>query len=393
LLSGYTITDVGQITQSFPFSPAVFGLRGGINNAPNVQVVGEAANGHAYVWDSVHGMQDLGTVGTDSQSQAFRINDSGQVVGYSDTETMHCDKYGDCYYVYKSNSAFLWDDVHGMKNLGNNGVSGINAAGEVSGTTQNAAIWSGSWTQIGSLGGSSGGGAINDYGQVAGSSSLSSKSSTSDAFLWTPSTPDGKSGTMVDLGISGNPLAINGQGAVVGRSVYFAFLWSPSAPNSVTGHLVDLPSIDGISTVAYGINDSGVIVGDATAGAGGMHAVVWQPDATGNYTTSDLNALIPAGTGWDLQGADGINKRGQIVVEATRDGGLTYHALLLTPAVTAASTTVATAAPALAQPATVLVASPADAGLMPAVAAGSLFDVAVEQLMAGPQHRKHPEPL
>jgi hypothetical protein len=59
-------------------------------------------------------------------------------------------------------------------------------------------------------------------------------------------------------------------------------------------------------------------------------AVVWQPSTNGGYTLSDLNNLIPAGTGWLLTRADGVNDSGQIVAEATN--GTSYHALLLTPA-------------------------------------------------------------
>src|SRR5262249_23742971 len=75
LLSSYDLTVIGAIPESNA------SLAAGINNASVVQVVGQNVNGHAYLWDNVHRMQDLGTVGTDAQGAAFGVNDAGQVAG------------------------------------------------------------------------------------------------------------------------------------------------------------------------------------------------------------------------------------------------------------------------------------------------------------------------
>ena len=53
----------------------------GIRSA-ETQTGGE--NSHAFLYDSTNGMKDLGTLGG-TNSYAYSINDSGQVVGYSDT--------------------------------------------------------------------------------------------------------------------------------------------------------------------------------------------------------------------------------------------------------------------------------------------------------------------
>src|SRR5437588_786187 len=104
---------------------------GAINAAG--QVVGEAktASGyyHAFLWDAVNGMKDLGTLGGRSNSVAYGINAAGQVVGY--------------FTVLDWTHAFLWDAVNGMKDLGTLGGNsssafGINAAGQVVGGAKTA---------------------------------------------------------------------------------------------------------------------------------------------------------------------------------------------------------------------------------------------------------------
>jgi probable HAF family extracellular repeat protein len=89
----------------------------GIND--NGQVVGDSTNTdykyHAFLWDSVHGMQDIG-VGT-----AYDINNAGQVVGYNWP------------------SAFIWDAEHGTQTV--DGVArlyAINNRGDSAGITNHS---------------------------------------------------------------------------------------------------------------------------------------------------------------------------------------------------------------------------------------------------------------
>jgi probable HAF family extracellular repeat protein len=333
LPSRYTITDIGPIQ---PNSST------GMNNAAVVQVVGTTTTGQAFLWDSVHGMQDLGTVGTDQLGAAFAVNDTGQVAGWSYTETFEINKqHPDGYYVITSQHAFLWTSASGLKSIGKTEVpSGINASGELSGTIGNtvAGLWTGTWTKLGTLGGSytySWSGGINNFGQVVGASLTATD--VERAFLWTPSTSGGQSGTMQDLGTFGTNSwanAINSQGYVAGVSGDLSwtphpFLWRPTTANGTSGTLINLGGGD--LGDAYAINSSAVVVGDFTpTGTQQMDAALWQPGTNGAYTVSDLNSLIPTGTGWALISADAINDRGQIVVEATQANG-PVHALLLTP--------------------------------------------------------------
>ena len=80
---------------------------------------------------------------------------------------------------------------------------------------------------------------------------------------------------------------------------------------------------------SYGgdINDSGVVVGTMRAGGGSRTATrTSSPTASG----TNLNSLIPSGSGLHLAFARGINNAGQIVGTAFDAQGR-YHAFLLTP--------------------------------------------------------------
>jgi probable HAF family extracellular repeat protein len=349
LLSSYTVTDLGTLPTDQTSAGRVT-----LNNASGVQVVGQNPSDHTYLWDAVHGAQDLGTVGRDAESAPLSINDSGQVVGLSYTETLKVDKHnGYSYYVDTSLHAFLATSAGGMQNIGNDDIaSGINKSGEVVGTLNNnqqAALWSGGhWTGLGTLGGSSSDGfGINDYGQAVGMSYIAAPTGyiINHAFLWTPATPGSTKGAMTDLGALNNTLgfdtsiasAINAQGMVTGQTVisdsgwYHAFVWSPSTPNGTKGTMVDLGALDGVYSLGNSINSSGTVVGGSTDGTAGGHAVIWTKGPNG-YTMADLNSLIPAGSGWVLTGASAINDNGDIVGDGVVNGQ--NHAFLLTPTTT-----------------------------------------------------------
>jgi probable HAF family extracellular repeat protein len=85
-----------------------------------------------------------------------------------------------------------------------------------------------------------------------------------------------------------------------------------------------------IDTVAQAINDAGVIVGQTygadSAGNPFYHAFIY----TGGQFL-DLNNLIPAGSGYELTNATGINGSGQIVATGYNTSNGQTHAFLLTP--------------------------------------------------------------
>jgi probable HAF family extracellular repeat protein len=133
---------------------------------------------------------------------------------------------------------------------------------------------------------------------------------------------------MNDLGTLGgsesHAWGINNSGQVVGYSYItgdsteHAFLYDGTAMN-------DLGTLGGSWSYAYGINNSGQVVGlSSITGDSALHAFLYDG---GNMI--DLNTLLPTGSGWLLQQATGINDSGQIV--GFNDINGYQRAFLMTP--------------------------------------------------------------
>jgi probable HAF family extracellular repeat protein len=231
-------------------------------------------------------------------------------------------------------------------------------------------------TDLGTLPGGAAGGseafAINKTGQVVG---WAWNGSQVDAFLWTPSTPNGTIGTMIDLGTlggnstSGLPsswaLAINNASKVqvVGEaftagSGYHAFLWTQGGTDGVPSNLQmkDLGTLPGdTNSTAYGINDAGNVVGATDNGMGAHHPFLWQNgvmtnlDPNGGTATAINDAgqvtgaateavLWQNGQMYDLGNLGGnsslgraINSNGQVAGQSYRRNDDEFHAFSWTP--------------------------------------------------------------
>jgi probable HAF family extracellular repeat protein len=276
------INDSGQVAGYSPAGATLWNGTSAItystfgnysNNANAINnlgvMVGEAyyaaaGDFHATVWNGTK-VTDLGTLGG-SHSGAFAINDSGLIAGYS----VNSSGIG---------RATLWNGTTkidlGSLSGGGSSAYAINNAGQVAGFSgvangYHATLWSG--TSIIDLGSGASGGtlsvanAINDVGQVAGYASTIGNSSQ-HATLW--------NGTAaIDLGTLGGFLstanAINNVGQVVGvsyitgNSAYHATLWNGDAVIDLNSFLsASIVNAGWELTQAYGINDSGWIVGRA----------------------------------------------------------------------------------------------------------------------------------
>lgn len=198
-----------------------YGMVNGLNDREHVVGYRHMPSGedHAFRWTRRGGMEDLGTLGG-GFSNAFDVNDRGQVVGFSLAD----------YYL----RAFLWTERDGIVDLGapETGFSwaaGINGRGEVVGRGVHALLWSreGEIRDLGTLGTGlrSRADDVNDRGDVVGSSELTPDGEW-HAFVWT------EENGLVDLGTlpgasSSEAVAINNRGQIVGTSGGRAVVWEP----------------------------------------------------------------------------------------------------------------------------------------------------------------------
>jgi probable HAF family extracellular repeat protein len=270
---------------------------------------------HAAVYS--HGViTDLGTLGG-SNSDAYAINDAGQIAGGTDTAQI--------WNGYRTYHAFLYTGGV-MRDLGDLGggyswAYGINASGQVVGEsaitdiTGAAFLYSGGvMRSLGTLGGwDSTATAINDAGDVVGYSVLpSTVDNLWQAFLYSNGAMQGF-GVLHPVSTGSAAYGINASGQITGT------VWLPNLPNGngsahaflyANGVMTDLITASYEATYGNGINASGQIVGWGYApDVGHDQAFVYMP-ANGIV---DLNSLLPQNSGWVLEEARAINNAGQIV--------------------------------------------------------------------------------
>ena len=209
-------------------------------------------------------------------------------------------------------------------------VNAINASGQVVGCCGNgtgtsyAVLYSnGTVTNLNTVAVSSGwqlqdAYGINNNGQIVGQGV--NPSGQEDAFLYS-------NGTVTDLGaINGAAFGINASGQVTGASgTGNAFLYS----NGTMTNIGTLPSPYNRASTAYGINDSGQVVGYCYGNGSSLN--IYGGDTTHAYlysngTMTDLNTLVPAPYN-DSSGALHINNSGQVVGSASDFSG-NSHAFL-----------------------------------------------------------------
>jgi len=334
----YTITDLGVLNGDNESAGFWINNLGDVVGCSDTQTsygypcTGLVAGQHAFYWSQSGGMKDLGTLSGATVSGAIGINDAGTVVGYSNVKGKAATDF----------VAAQWSSTGAISNLGtlSGGSSSsafeINSSGEVTGDSflSSGLVNATSWTnkKIKNLGALSGaiftaGLDINDSGEIVGESVFSyGPPFASHGFLWNGS-------TMADLGtLSGGVTsianAINTSGVIVGQSdgSNTSGHWH-AVKWDKSGSIKDLGVLKGGTySIAFAINDSNVVVGYANTSNNAAHAIVW----TSTHGMRDLNSLIPANSGWTLINANAINKVGQITGYGSIGGY--NHAFVLTPA-------------------------------------------------------------
>jgi probable HAF family extracellular repeat protein len=180
---------------------------------------------------------------------------------------------------------------------------------------------------LGRLGGHfSGANDINNYGQIVGYSG--SDDGSVKSFLWQPVEPGATSGSMIELpalplGSGGQAFGINARGVVTGwadiEGFPHAFLWISDMPNGIHGQIVDLGRLPGGDvSIGRAVNSGGQVAGEATSPEGDR-AFLWSPVSgqPGAGTMIDLGSL-----GGPASGAYGINDSGQVVGFSSDVSGL-----------------------------------------------------------------------
>lgn len=312
----YTITDLGTLPAPYNSSSQAYG----INNSG--QVIGtslDATGGiqHAFLYNNGN-MVDLGTLPNDNETEGFGVNAGGEATGYS-CGASNCDAF-----VYSAGALVSLGTLGGLNSFG----FAINDTGEVAGGSDTASgdpyafLYNGVMNDLGTLPGDTYSYAygINSTGQAVGYSATIS--GPLHAFLY-------NNGVMQNLGTvqggSGSEaFAINATGQIVGSATlsanYVAFLYSD-------GIMQNLGILSGFAqSFAKGINNQGQIVGwDCNVNGVACHASLY---SGGNQT--DLNTLLPPGSGWTVSNAFSTNESGQIVGGGTNPRGES-HAFLMTP--------------------------------------------------------------
>jgi probable HAF family extracellular repeat protein len=304
--SSYTMTDLGSLGYGVTYGFGINGTGEVVGRSYLTTFIQFKCGRHIctehfadpFSW-SAGTMTDLGTLGG-TFSEARAVNGGGDVVGGSNGE------------------AFL-DHNRKLRDLGPGEAMAINDNGVIVGNASphafvvNGGVRS-TLPDLSSYGGGiSSASGLNLSGQIVGSSD--NAAGENRAVTW-------NGGAITDLGTLGGTqsaaYAVNNLGQVTG--------WAHTASEAThlflytNGRMTDLGTF-GLDPVGEAINDHCVIVGE-----GGNGPFVWS-----DGTFKNLNALVPARSGFTLADATAINANGQIVADGVNASGQ-HHAFLLSPA-------------------------------------------------------------
>lgn len=313
----YTVT-------ALPFSPSVINSSG--------QIVGTAlpVKGASYqkLFFYSDGVTSNVVLPDASAVELSGLNDNGQAVG---EETVNGVEHPIEF------SAGSMTDL--SKNLGASTLASINDNGQMVGDTSRGTAFSATAGVMTTLGTAASGktvSGINQNGQIVGSellpvtysSACQSGGGGNRAFVYSGGAvqvigPDSACG-------SSSGIAVNSKGQVLGqfndKGSTSVFIY-----NMNSGATTTLPTLGGNLNNAYSFNSKGQVAGSANL-CSDPHQKCYNTYVATLYSQgvmTNLNDLMPAGSGWILESATGINDKGEIIGYGIYDGGL--EGFLLTP--------------------------------------------------------------
>lgn len=282
----------------------------GINDKGEVVGYSYVANNliwQAFLWKNGV-MSNLGPFGV--YSMAYRINEQSQAVGFV--------KSG----AFTLEHAYLWDNGLNTDLNPSYGkyskAAAINDLGQVVGSfydTTSKAVHTFRWengvlTDMGKLGGINFSGAlgINNQGQIIGNYDRRYTVDTFQANYVGAYFYD--NGGVTDMGKLTYPEEINNFGQVAGYT-YFDYNGYSTCCQGFSwknGTKTLIKTSESATSRAFGINDSGEVVGWTYNQTGHQVAFIWK-----DGVLKDLNTMIDSGSPWRLRQANAINNKGEIV--------------------------------------------------------------------------------
>ena len=317
----FSLTDLGSL-------PGNIGSEAyAINN--NGQIVGSANVGytqHAFLYSNGV-MSDLGLLRAFQQSRAMTINASGQVAGY-DWMSSYVDD--EAFFSNGSTTQPLgWIGTCVLNQGCYSYAYGINSGGRVVGCTAmgypphpQAFLWDGASMQaLQSVPGTDTCALATNDTQIVGYSEPSGVY-LPHAIVWSSKFPADLPALSQTVGSSAN--AINVNQLIVGFSTAADGWWH--AVSWSNGRISDLGTLGGYAQ-AMAVSSDGWIVGNSQDSQGNDNGFL----VIGRCGMQNLNAMLDAsGTGWYLVTARGINDKHWIVGMAFAPDGFA-HAYLLKP--------------------------------------------------------------
>jgi probable HAF family extracellular repeat protein len=333
---GGVMTDIGALPGNNNSAGGSINARGWVTGQSQIGAIDPSIGipeFRATLWKQ-HDVLDLGVLPGGTESLGIYVNDSGQVVGFSDNGIPDPFSFP-FFFTGTQIHTFVWENGS-MRDIGTLGgpdaIPSASCSGQphnmvvgssfVSGTpndltglpTFDPFVWkNGAMTDLGGLGGTIGfGQCANHRGQIIGMSDLSGDL-VAHAFVW-------ENGVMSDLGTLGGDnseaIWINDAGLIVGS----ADLPTPDIHDAVVwknGKIFDLGTVGGDTcSRGRGLNTRGQVVGGSSDCRNFLHAFVWEQGGP----MEDLNTLIAPDSGWQLTNAFNINDRGEILAKAAPVG-------------------------------------------------------------------------